>query len=254
MENLVSNTDSSISSGYQKWRLPSLDYLKAICILFVIITHAALVDRLRTEFLFPFWIDMAVPIFMIISGFVYSMSAERKHITRIPDWFNLNIFKPKFMRILTPFVIVYIIEAFMFLVYYQITGTDYSLFMLVWKFFAGGWGPGSYYVPILIQLLIAFPFLFYIFKRNPYYGTIGIITLNLLFEIVVHLFSIEVGIYRLLVFRYLTCVLLGMILYFYRDRIKSSHICLSLLVGFTFILLVTYLGYKPILFTYWTGT
>ena len=42
-----------------------IDVLKGICIIFVIITHYNWSDEARMNYLFPFWIDMAVPIFMI---------------------------------------------------------------------------------------------------------------------------------------------------------------------------------------------
>ena len=46
-----------------------IDVLKGICIIFVIITHYNWSNAARLKYFFPFWIDMAVPIFMIISGY-----------------------------------------------------------------------------------------------------------------------------------------------------------------------------------------
>lgn len=54
-----------------------LDIIKAFCILFVIITHDSISDSFRLKTLFPFWINMAVPMFMIISGYVYAISFEK---------------------------------------------------------------------------------------------------------------------------------------------------------------------------------
>lgn len=60
-----------------------LDIIKAFCILFVIITHDTISEETRQRFLFNFWIDMAVPLFMIISGYVYAASFERNKISEI---------------------------------------------------------------------------------------------------------------------------------------------------------------------------
>lgn len=68
-------------------RYRSVDFIKGICILFIIITHHSWSKAEMSKYLFPFWIDMAVPLFMIISGFVYSESYKsiilpllRKHM------------------------------------------------------------------------------------------------------------------------------------------------------------------------------
>lgn len=61
-------------------RYHSIDFLKVICILFIIVTHYTWEDSERLKYLFPFWINMAVPTFMIISGFVYTRSFLKKDI------------------------------------------------------------------------------------------------------------------------------------------------------------------------------
>lgn len=56
-------------------RLVAIDYMKAIAIMLVVITHTYQVRGTYKSLLLigrPFWIDMAVPIFMILSGFTYS--------------------------------------------------------------------------------------------------------------------------------------------------------------------------------------
>ena len=43
---------------------PLIDYLKAICIIMVVISHGT--GGARDVLLYPFWIDQAVPIFLLI--------------------------------------------------------------------------------------------------------------------------------------------------------------------------------------------
>lgn len=59
------------------------DILKGICIVCIVITHFSWSDTERRMFLFPFWIDMAVPVFMVISGYTHSISFEKRHIGEI---------------------------------------------------------------------------------------------------------------------------------------------------------------------------
>ena len=59
-------------------RLNYLDFYKGICIIFIIITHYSWNDNERLHYLFPFWIDMAVPVFMVITGYVTSLSFQNR--------------------------------------------------------------------------------------------------------------------------------------------------------------------------------
>lgn len=62
-------------------RKPVLDILKGLCIIMIIITHYGWSEKTRLCGLFPYTVDMAVPVFMIISGYVFSNSYIKKGIT-----------------------------------------------------------------------------------------------------------------------------------------------------------------------------
>lgn len=51
----------------KKQRIEFLDYLKAVCVIMVIITHYGWEDK--TSPFFTMLINMAVPVFMIVSGY-----------------------------------------------------------------------------------------------------------------------------------------------------------------------------------------
>lgn len=59
----------------------NLDFLKGLMIILVIITHSsfAVSHRDNSPF-FPIVVDMAVPVFMIISGFVNTASGEKWNV------------------------------------------------------------------------------------------------------------------------------------------------------------------------------
>lgn len=73
-------------------RYHSIDFVKGICILFIIITHYTWEEAERLKYLFPFWIDMAVPIFMVVSGFVYTKSFQKNHINTIENAYRVDSF------------------------------------------------------------------------------------------------------------------------------------------------------------------
>ena len=60
----------------KKQRIEFLDYLKAVCVIMVIITHYGWEDK--TSPFFMMLINMAVPVFMIVSGY---NSVSYTHLT-----------------------------------------------------------------------------------------------------------------------------------------------------------------------------
>ncbi len=226
-----------------------LDYIKTACILFVIITHLDWTDTQRTTFLFPFSIDMAVPAFMIISGYVNMLSIEKRSINTINKWYSVDVLFPKLITILAPYVVVYIFMATVFLAIGRVTSKE-----AIFAFFTGGWGPGSYYVPIMIQLIFFFPLMEAIVRRYNTKGYIILLIVNVLLEACFTYFQLPVWIYRLSFFRYIVFVCAGMYLYRVRDKINKALLAISFAFGFLYIMAVNYLGYDPKVFTNWITT
>lgn len=89
-----------------------LDIIKGLMIIFIIITHFRFVypdDYLKYGFFF--WIDMAVPVFMIITGYLCAMQFEKKGIDTLEKAWSKEIIIPKALRFLVPFSIAFLVEA-----------------------------------------------------------------------------------------------------------------------------------------------
>ena len=93
-----------------------------------------------------------------------------------------------------------------------------------------------------------------ILKKDYLSGSIAIISVHLLSEILIHYFNVEILIYRLLFIRYIIYVWLGITFYYFKEKIKLNHVLLLGIWSFMYIYSISYLGYKVKLFTYWTGT
>ncbi|MBS4537869.1 acyltransferase [Clostridium sp. D2Q-11] len=234
----------------KKNRLIAIDYLKTISILLVIFTHA-ISAKFNDRILGPFWIDMAVPIFMIISGLTYSLSAKRKDINKFSEWFIWDNLKKKLTRVLIPYAVIISIEVGAYTII-----DPQSFGKLLYKVTTGGWGPGSYYIPILLQLMVIFPLLFISFNKYPKSTMILAFSIHLAFDIYSNMLPIETKIYRLLIFRYLAFIMMGIMLYHYPRKVKKKGkelIVLAILSG-AYIWMCTYYGYKPFIFTKWNST
>ena len=92
------------------------DILKAICILFVIIAHSGWSTKIEKKLFFPFWIDMAVQIFMIISGYVCAKSLKRNGIQNFEDAYTKKYILGRFIRFTCPFIFVYVAETILYLI------------------------------------------------------------------------------------------------------------------------------------------
>ena len=119
-------------SGYE----PFLDFLKAYAIICVLLGHTFI--PFLNKIGYPFWGGLQVPIFALIQAF---------HILKKPSY-SLN-FKKLFIRIILPFFIFQIGIILVFLI--KNTSFNQIVNMLFW---GGGYGPGSYYPWIYIQLVL----------------------------------------------------------------------------------------------------
>ena len=75
----------------------------------------------------------------------------------------------------------------------------------------GAYGPGSYYVPIMLQLLVIFPLIYVMIAYNAKLGLAVAALANLAFEVCVIVFDMDKYYYRLSIGRYLLLIAFGCI-------------------------------------------
>jgi peptidoglycan/LPS O-acetylase OafA/YrhL len=226
----------------------TIDVLKGIAILFVVITHFKWTDNERQLLLFPFWINMAVPTFMFISGYVNTKSNERKEYTSFKKLYGINQIISKSIRLSVPFFIAYIIELIM----YIIKDSEYSFYDYFMMFLNGGTGQGSYYYPVMMQFVFMFPVIYLLIKEYERKGLFLCFCINLLFEVLKNAYQLNEECYRLLVFRYIFIIAAGCYAAFDLKFKRLNSIIMSF-AGAIYILLVSYTNYKPIIFIYWSN-
>lgn len=178
---------------------PQIDFIKGVCIIFVILTHCMSRSELGT-ILFPFWGDTAVPIFLIIQTFHYY---KKGVFIRMPNFLKL------WKRILQPFILM---VAFMFLtqffIYYNVTEGRFSP-LFYWDMR----GPGSYYIFIYLEFAFAFPLFALLFKKvSRKKQFITFVILSQLIEFICSITHCPDYIYRVLFFRYIFLIFLGYLL------------------------------------------
>lgn len=230
----------------KKQRIEFLDYMKAICVIMVIITHYEWSDK-STPF-FTMLINMAVPVFMIVSGYNFAMSNRKKADGSLRKMYAWNMIKPKLIRFLIPFFTVCLIEIV--LLYMEDKNINPMRIFLL-----GAYGPGSYYVPIMLQLLIIFPIIYVLVEKNAKMGIIISGVANLVFEASIQWFEIDKYYYRLSIGRYLLLIAFGCYLYLHPEqRVKRHQMILMFLLGLAYIVTVFEFDKEIPLFSYWKTT
>lgn len=230
----------------KKQRIQFIDYLKAICVIMVIITHYDWNEK--TTPIFTMLINMAVPIFMIVSGYNMAMSNLKKTDGRIKNMYGWKLLKPKLVRFLLPFFAVCLIEIIILV----IEGKHLDLFRI---FVLGAYGPGSYYVPILLQMLILFPLIFILMRKSNHLGLLSATAANCIYEVAVRVSGVDEYYYRLCIGRYILLIAFGCYLYLNPQKNwKKYQLVFMFMTGLAYIVAVFVFGYEPVLFEYWTPT
>ncbi len=220
-------------------RIHLLDMIKGILIIFTIITHYDWTVEQRRMMLFPYWIDMAVPVFVIISGYVNALSYQRKKILSLKDAYQFKEILSRIIRYSVPYLIAYAIEAALFL--YVIKRPLKASTILT-----GGIGPGSYYYPILIQFVFLYPLIYCAIRKYDLQGLCVCGIANVTFEIAKTIYGMPTGEYRFMVLRYLLLIAAGCYLAIGKQKIRKPVLAVSMLIGIFWQYAVYYLGYKPI--------
>lgn len=151
---------------------------------------------------------------MIISSYLRSVNISE-------NGFEYYFSKRNIIRILKKIIPAYFFIAFVE-VFIQIilkhllninkfNFTNSILDFFIW-ILTGLTGQGSYYVPIILQLIIFFPFIYYIFIKFKSKGIIVCFILNILYEIFVLSINLNPELYRLLIFRYTLMIGFGVYL------------------------------------------
>lgn len=222
--------------------LVGLDILKALAIISVILNHLLPNSGFGISFLYAYGIYMAVPVFMVISGYLFSYVSDIKETGTLLSYFRPGVFGKRLFAYAFPFFIVLLCEC-LFLQKFSIR------FFLSLILTGGVHSPGNYYVPVFFQFLIIFPFLYQL-SKIPQFGTFVVLILWIVFEH--EILQIREGVlYRFLFFRYLLFVWGGILLYkcpwFIRTVPKLA--VLSLLY-----ITLLFNHYKPAWFYGWAAT
>ena len=91
---------------YRVENIKGIDYAKAFAILGVLILHLYLPNLYDEKVLLRLWIEVGVPIFMIVTGHNYILSYYKSK----ENWLSINNLYRKLKRIIIPYFYILIFE------------------------------------------------------------------------------------------------------------------------------------------------
>ena len=191
---------------------------------------------------------MAVPVFMILSGYVFGKSIQKKKISSLSQLFEYTDVLKKAVRFTLPVLIVYILTLIWDAQKYQ--EIPYDVFK---TFLQGGRGQGAYYYPLMMQIIFVLPVIGIVVTRHEEKGLLLCLIANIVYEVLHVAYNVPVESYRLLVFRYIFVLAAGC----YISLGKKTHLPILIgmfCCGFLFLCAYMYMGYKPKYLIHWTGT
>lgn len=228
-----------------------LDVLKGICILLVILTHFDWVEAERLKYFFPYWMNPAVPIFMIVSGYVYTESFKRKNVSTFKEAYALKGILDKAIRYTVPLLMIYVIEVPLKLIIFE---KKFTVGDILLQLCLGGYGPGSYYYQYMMQFIFLFPLIYFVIKKWDFGGLVICGAANIFYEVIKVPLDMSGDVFRLIVLRYIFAIALGCYFSMGKFKIKKWMAVLSFVFGAVFIYAVCYGGYKPTYFFRWSRT
>lgn len=229
-----------------------LDILKGVSVLFITATHYDFTDWNRLDYFFPLWIDMAVPMFMLTSGYVATASYRKHDVRTIEQAYALPTLVGKIIRYTIPFFLAYLVE-----IAWRIKSDGLftqSFIGLLIYFVKGGEGPGAFYYPLLIQLVFVFPLIYFLIERLGFFGLLLSFMATYAMEVAKSVYQMGENTYCMLLFRYTFIIAVGVYLASSKYKPRPVWAVVSLVAGVAFILMMVYGGVSIPFIDYWKQT
>ena len=175
--NLGDGVEEIASNESHRFRFLQVDIMKATMILFVILDHG-LSEDVKSRLFIQFWLRLSVPLFLIIMGFNYARSFSEKGLTSFREVYSRRYFSQKSRRYLNPFLIFFIPLTLLSVILEAL-----NLRFLSSRGILPFWGPGLWYIPVIVSAVLILPLLYHFSIRHPRLT----LALSLVIEISMHL-------------------------------------------------------------------
>lgn len=229
-----------------------IDLAKGLAALMVLITHYRFTFAEKLDYWFPFWISAAVPIFMFFIGYLSARSFSAKGCKTLKALYRPGDLAKKIIRYALPFLCFFAVELLLETWYLRQPNLKETLDNLT----VGGFGVhGTYFFPVLLQITLITPLIYYIVNRWKK-GIFICFAFNLAFEFWKTHTGMASEDYRLCALRYVFAVAIGCFACLYYKRgAKWNWVWIHMLeIGALYLWVINYTSYRARIFTNWQST
>lgn len=224
-----------------------LDLLKLIAIAIVVAGHALVLYTDVTRTTSPVLYALTVPTFLIISAYLRARKMDK---IGVKGAYEPRYLFMSFMGLLIAYLFVVVIEVIVCYPMFK-KGVELPLkarifdsvpVFLKW-FVTGTLGFGSYYIPLMFELILLVPLLYLLFKKNRYFGLICCALINFAYDYAAIKLGMSGDAYRLLIFRFTLMLGFGVFLSEQKEFDKNSDrfaIAMSI-IGWAYIIVNGYI-------------
>lgn len=206
-----------------------IDILKVIACFLVFRIH------MREVSVFTPFVLFAVPIFIFITSYNYTQSSYRKNMLTVKEWYSVKNLLQKFLRLYIPYAVFAVCQLILIFA----LNAGYNIGNIFISFFVGGYGPGNYYLLLMFQIILIFPFLLYFNTKNSNLTLVLCCAFYILYQLFMRLVfpenSYDVtspggAIDKWTVLRWIFLIECGIYFYINQDKIKWWQLLLIMLV------------------------
>ncbi len=242
----------------------TIDLIKGILTVIVVSFHYPIPESFSGSLLYPFLNMSVVPGYLFLFGYLSARSVERRNVTALSEMYEFKEILRKVLRVLIPFTVIFILEEVLFRVkgLYTVSIREYGLLATCFDYINGGFGPGSYFVPVFLQSVFLFPLIYACVRKMGFKGVLTAFGANMAYEVLKQSFGMSVDEYRLIALRYIFVIACGIYAAIAgkdgekktSGRINVVLMALTVLAGAAFVYLFNFTSYKPKIITYWAST
>jgi len=167
-----------------------IDFLKVFAIALVLMDHSTTHEGLF-QLASPLWERIAIPLFMIVLGFNWAKSLEKRKTEPLYKLYSWNnYFKSKLLRFVLPFAIIYGLSLIFYVILIPVPNEylmDIGIYA-AWplRLLLPVWGPGDWFIPALFLTILIFPLIYWAFARQPVMALIGCYILEIFYQLFIY--------------------------------------------------------------------
>ena len=189
-----------------------IDLLKAVAIISVIIIHTipyGLINQyLFFNLIYSFIIIEAIPIFLIIMGINTGLSFKRNSYESLDQIFTRLYFRKRIRRFVYPLLVAFVISILIGFIFHKNLNFGFLNIMGYLPLT----GPGNYFISLVLQFIIIFPFIYIIYLKKPRLMLFLSFSISLIFEVIMaNTMILQVSeLYNACILRYIFAITLGL--------------------------------------------